>query len=93
VAVFFASDLGRFLDPGFIRQQQEQINNYNHENPWRTISIYFLTYVLMAALSLPGAVWVTLIGRTDCPCAHRWRTRKPAGDTCADPPGEGRSDD
>ena len=62
VAVFFAFDLGRFLDPDFLRQQQEQINNYYHENPWRTISIYFLTYVLMAALSLPGAVWVTLIG-------------------------------
>ncbi|MDA9982053.1 FAD-dependent oxidoreductase [Gammaproteobacteria bacterium] len=62
VVVFFAFGLERFLDPDFLKQQQDHINNYYHENPWRTISIYFLTYVLMAALSLPGAVWVTLIG-------------------------------
>ncbi len=62
VAVFFAFDLDRFLDPDFLKQQQQHLYNYYHDNPWRTISIYFLIYVLMAALSLPGAVWVTLVG-------------------------------
>ena len=62
VAVFFAFDLGRFLDPDFLKQQQQHLYNYYHDNPWRTISVYFLIYVLMAALSLPGAVWVTLVG-------------------------------
>ena len=59
---FFAFDLGRYLDPAFLKQQQLQINAYYLENPWRSIAIYFVLYVLMAALSLPGAIWVTLIG-------------------------------
>lgn len=59
---YFAFDLDRFLNPEFLKQQQENISAYYHDNPGRTILLYFAIYVLMAALSLPGAVWVTLIG-------------------------------
>lgn len=62
VAAFFIFDLGRFLDPEFLKQQQQNIDAYYNDNPWQTMSVYFLTYVVMAALSLPGAVWVSLIG-------------------------------
>ncbi len=62
VVAFFAFDLGRYLSPDFLKQQQERIRDFYVENPWQSISIYFIGYVLMAALSLPGAVWVTLIG-------------------------------
>jgi len=62
VMVFITFDLDQYLNPDFLKQQQEQINNYYHEYPWQTISIYFLIYLLMCSLSLPGAVWVTLIG-------------------------------
>lgn len=59
---YFAFDLDRFLNPEFLKQQQENISAYYHDNPGRTILLYFAIYVLMATLSLPGAVWVTLIG-------------------------------
>lgn len=62
VIAFFAFDLGRFFNPDFLKQQQQNISNFYAENPWQTISIYFLVYVAMATLSLPGAVWITLIG-------------------------------
>ena len=35
---FFAFDLGRYLDPAFLKQQQSQINAYYLENPWRSIA-------------------------------------------------------
>lgn len=62
LVAFFALDLGRFLDPDLLKQQQQNINSYYVDNPWRTISFYFVAYVLMAALSLPGAIWMTLFG-------------------------------
>ena len=62
VIAYFAFDLGRFLNPEFLKQQQQSIAAYYQNNPGQTIVSYFLIYVLMAALSLPGAVWVTLIG-------------------------------
>lgn len=62
VIAYFAFDLGRFLNPEFLKQQQENISTYYHNNPSRTILLYFFIYVVMAALSLPGAIWVTLIG-------------------------------
>ena len=62
VVAFFAFDLGRFVDPDFLKQQQDNINAYYENNPWQTIVVYFLIYVVMAALSLPGAIWITLIG-------------------------------
>ena len=62
ITAFFAFDLGRFVNPDFLKQQQDNINTYYANNPWQTIFTYFLIYVVMAALSLPGAIWVTLIG-------------------------------
>ncbi|MDJ0955312.1 MAG: FAD-dependent oxidoreductase [Arenicellales bacterium] len=62
VVAFFAFDLSRFVSPDFLKQQQDSINTYYENNPWQTIFIYFLIYVVMAALSLPGAIWITLIG-------------------------------
>ena len=62
VVAFFAFDLSRFVNPDFLKQQQDSINTYYENNPWQTIFIYFSVYVVMAALSLPGAIWITLIG-------------------------------
>ena len=62
VLAYFVFDLGRYLNPEFLKQQQENIAVYYQNNPGRTIFLYFVIYVVMAALSLPGAIWVTLIG-------------------------------
>jgi len=59
---FFAFDLGGFLSPTFLKQQQARMSAYYLENPLWSVSVYFAVYVVMAALSLPGAIWVTLIG-------------------------------
>ena len=59
---FFAFDLGSYLNPSFLKQQQARMSAYYLEHPLWSVSVYFAVYVVMAALSLPGAVWVTLIG-------------------------------
>ncbi len=62
IAIFFAYDLGRFLDLDYIKSQQANITAYYAANPWQTILIYFSIYVAVTALSLPGAAVMTLIG-------------------------------
>jgi pyruvate/2-oxoglutarate dehydrogenase complex dihydrolipoamide dehydrogenase (E3) component/uncharacterized membrane protein YdjX (TVP38/TMEM64 family) len=62
VAAFFYFDLGQYLNMEALRARQADIDAYYRENPGRTIVVYFLAYVAMAALSLPGAVWLTLAG-------------------------------
>jgi pyruvate/2-oxoglutarate dehydrogenase complex dihydrolipoamide dehydrogenase (E3) component/uncharacterized membrane protein YdjX (TVP38/TMEM64 family) len=62
VAAFFYFDLGQYLNMETLKERQGEIDAYYREHPGRTIAIYFLAYVIMAALSLPGAVWITLAG-------------------------------
>jgi len=62
VAAFFYFDLGEYLDMETLKARQDEIDAYYRDNPARTIAIYLVAYVVMAALSLPGAVWITLAG-------------------------------
>ncbi len=62
VYLFFALDLGRYLDLGYLKTQQVAIDAYYQAHPWRTALIYFTAYVAVAALSLPGAAVMTLVG-------------------------------
>jgi len=62
VSAFFWLDLGQYLDMETLKARQDDIDAYYHAHPVRTIAVYFVAYVLMAALSLPGAVWITLAG-------------------------------
>jgi len=62
VATFFWLDLGQYLDMETLKARQDEIDAYYQAHPARTIAIYFIAYVAMAALSLPGAVWITLAG-------------------------------
>ncbi len=62
VAAFFLLDLGQYLNLETLKARQSEIDAYYREYPARTIAIYFIAYVVMAALSLPGAVWITLAG-------------------------------
>jgi len=59
---FFAFDLGQYLNLEYLKSQKNMIEEYYRNNPLVTISIYFVAYVIMAALSLPGAVIMTLAG-------------------------------
>ncbi len=62
IAAFFVLDLGQYLSFEFLREQQAAIDRFYRENPATTIGAYFAVYVLVTALSLPGAAVMTLAG-------------------------------
>ena len=62
VAGFFVFDLGRFFDLAYIKAQQSAIEAYRQEHALLTAALYFVIYVAITALSLPGAVILTLAG-------------------------------
>jgi len=62
VAAFFAGDLDRFLTLGYLKAQQQAFQEYYQAHRLWTWLVYFLVYVLVTALSLPGAAVMTLAG-------------------------------
>ncbi len=62
VGLYFALDLGRFFSLELLRQQQSALADWHAANPWLTAAAYFALYVLLTALSLPGAALMTLAG-------------------------------
>ncbi|MEX0741732.1 MAG: VTT domain-containing protein, partial [Phycisphaeraceae bacterium] len=62
IVAFFALDLGQHLTLDGFRAQQDTIETFHRENTALTVGIYFVTYVLVTALSLPGATIMTLVG-------------------------------
>ncbi|MFY0678182.1 MAG: FAD-dependent oxidoreductase [Neptuniibacter sp.] len=62
IAAFFVFDLGQYFSLEFIKQNQASFEQYYSENPVQTVAIYFIIYVLVTALSLPGAAIMTLAG-------------------------------
>ncbi|MGB4057799.1 MAG: TVP38/TMEM64 family protein [Alphaproteobacteria bacterium] len=51
-----------YLSLEFIRTQQVAIASYYNEHPFVTVGLFFTAYVAVAALSLPGAAVMTLLG-------------------------------
>ncbi len=62
VVFFFTFDLGRFLTLDYLKSQQQAFNDYYLQNRTSTLLLYFCIYVLVTALSLPGAAVMTLAG-------------------------------
>ncbi len=62
ILVYFAFDLGQYLDLNYFKQQQDRIASFRDASPLRAAAIYFAVYVLITGLSLPGAAIATLIG-------------------------------
>ncbi|HET7598077.1 MAG TPA: FAD-dependent oxidoreductase, partial [Burkholderiales bacterium] len=62
IVLYFALDLGRFLTLDYFRAQQHAIERYVAGHPVQASAIYFLTYVAVTGLSLPGAALMTLAG-------------------------------
>ena len=62
VVAFFAFDLGRFFDLAFIKAQQSAIEAYRQEHPLLAAGFFFVIYIAVTALSLPGAAIMTLAG-------------------------------
>jgi pyruvate/2-oxoglutarate dehydrogenase complex dihydrolipoamide dehydrogenase (E3) component/uncharacterized membrane protein YdjX (TVP38/TMEM64 family) len=61
-AAFFALDLGQYLSLEHLKAQQAALETYTREHPLQATLAYFLVYVAVTALSLPGAVVMTLAG-------------------------------
>ena len=62
IAAFFIFDLGRFFDLEWFKAQQQMLTDKVNAAPWASAAIYFAIYVVVTALSLPGAVVMTLAG-------------------------------
>ena len=60
IAGFFIFDLGRFFSLDYLKSQQAALDAVYQNNPFLTILVFFLIYVAVAALSLPGAAILTL---------------------------------
>ena len=60
VAVFFIFDLGRFFSLAFLKDSQATFQALFAEKPVQVVLAFFALYVAVTALSLPGAVILTL---------------------------------
>ncbi|WP_280151087.1 bifunctional TVP38/TMEM64 family protein/FAD-dependent oxidoreductase [Piscinibacter sp. XHJ-5] len=60
VAAFFVFDLGRFLSLDYIKQRQADFAALHAQRPLAVIAVFFIAYVAVTALSLPGAAIMTL---------------------------------
>jgi hypothetical protein len=62
LGAFFALDLGRWLSLEQLRAAQAGLEAAYQDRPLQVIGAYFVVYVAVTALSVPGAVPLTLAG-------------------------------
>jgi pyruvate/2-oxoglutarate dehydrogenase complex dihydrolipoamide dehydrogenase (E3) component/uncharacterized membrane protein YdjX (TVP38/TMEM64 family) len=60
ISVFFAFDLGQYLTLEFFKSQQAAIDDYRLLHPVITAAGFFVIYIAVTGLSLPGAALMTL---------------------------------
>ncbi|MBT8084543.1 MAG: FAD-dependent oxidoreductase, partial [Woeseia sp.] len=64
IGAFFTFDLQQYFSLAQLKQQRDALAAFAESRPVLSIGGYFVTYVLMAALSLPGAAILTIAGGT-----------------------------
>ena len=62
VVAFLWFDLGRYLDLAYLKSRQADIDALYREHPVASLAAYFIAYVAVTGLSLPGAAILTLAG-------------------------------
>jgi len=60
VAAFFALDLGQYLSLEYFRARQAAIEAWHEDHPWQMALGFFVFYVMVTGLSLPGAAAMTV---------------------------------
>ncbi|MFT6955994.1 MAG: pyruvate/2-oxoglutarate dehydrogenase complex dihydrolipoamide dehydrogenase (E3) component [Halieaceae bacterium] len=60
VAAFFALDLGQYFSLEYLKANQARFDEFYAENPALTVLVFFLVYVGVTGLSLPGAAIMTM---------------------------------
>jgi pyruvate/2-oxoglutarate dehydrogenase complex dihydrolipoamide dehydrogenase (E3) component/uncharacterized membrane protein YdjX (TVP38/TMEM64 family) len=61
IGSFFIFDLGQYLSLAALKAQQAALNAQVAANPWQAAGLFFIGYVAVTALSLPGAALMTLL--------------------------------
>ena len=61
IALFKIFNLNEFLTLDYFQLQQVQWVDYYHEHQAQTMILFFVSYVAIAALSIPGAALLTLL--------------------------------
>ena len=62
VAAFFLFDLGQYASLDYLKSVHADVVAQVHEHPIRSSLIYFVGYILVTGLSLPGAAVMTVAG-------------------------------
>ena len=62
VFLYITLDLGQYLTLAYVQSQLDTIRQFSQENFLLTAGGYFLAYVVLTALSVPGAAVMTLLG-------------------------------
>jgi uncharacterized membrane protein YdjX (TVP38/TMEM64 family) len=62
VATFFYFDLGRYLTLDYIKESQEHFRRLYEDDRFAVLGTYMAIYIVVTALSLPGAAIMTLAG-------------------------------
>ena len=62
ITLYFVFDLGQYFNLQTLKAQQVTIETYRSAHPGLAAAIYFVLYILITALSLPGAALMTLAG-------------------------------
>jgi uncharacterized membrane protein YdjX (TVP38/TMEM64 family) len=62
IAAYFILDLGQFFNLAYLKESQEAFRALYAEHKTAVIAVYMGIYILVTALSLPGAVVMTLAG-------------------------------
>ena len=62
VVAFLWFDLGRYLNLEYLKARQADIDAFYNEHPLTVLATYFVAYVAITGLSLPGAAIMTLAG-------------------------------
>lgn len=59
---YFVLDLGQYFEFDYIKSKQAALQDWVAARPWTGFGVFFLVYVAVTALSLPGAAVLTLLG-------------------------------
>lgn len=62
VTAFFILDGAQYLSLDLLKKSRESLQDYYLNNPLLVITMYFIVYVVVTSLSLPGATVLTLAG-------------------------------
>ena len=74
VALFFGLGLNDYLTLEYVKGRQAELSEFHRQAPLMTAALFFALYLIVTAVSLPGAAILTLAGG-GLPTPRWWRRR------------------